>query len=134
MPPHYKLVVCDYYSGLDWVGQAFEVPEVGYGEGVLFEGEVEGEALRKDDGLFEASIIVRSFPIKQIEVDMTRKKGWQVEEDIEGYKAKQRVWDFMDEWKGTKARKVHSELYGKEDNMYLPCPIDMVKDLVASFP
>ncbi len=39
----------------------------------------------------------------------------------------------MDEWKGTKAGKVHDDLDCNEDSVHLSCPVDMAKGLEASF-
>lgn len=39
----------------------------------------------------------------------------------------------MDEWKGTKTRKFHSDLNCNEDSVHLACPIDMAEGLEASF-
>lgn len=65
--------------------------------------------------------MVKGYPIGNIDVD------------IEGYKAKEEAWAMMDEWKGTKAGKVHYYLDCNEDSVHLACPIDMVKGLKASF-
>ena len=39
----------------------------------------------------------------------------------------------MDEWKGTKAGKVHYDLDFKEYNVHLACLIDMAEGLGACF-
>lgn len=64
---------------------------------------------------------------------MDGKDGWHVEEGMEEHKAKDEVWTMMDEWKGTKDEKVHSNLNCSEDNVHFEFLFDMVKVLVASF-
>ena len=49
------------------------------------------------------------------------------------HRTKERVWIMMDEMKGTKVGKVHSDLDCSEDNVHLACLIDMSKDLETSF-
>lgn len=73
MSPHYKHVVPSYCSGLDWVEQAFEVTQVGHGEGDVVQAEV--EELKQQVGLLEASTLVRCCPIGNIEVDMAGKEA-----------------------------------------------------------
>lgn len=68
MSPHCTLVVPSYCLGLDWVGQIVQVAQVGYDEESM-------EALKQEVGLFEVSTLVRSCPIKEIEVDMAEKEG-----------------------------------------------------------
>ena len=74
-------------------------------------------------------MLVMGCCIENIRVDMDEKDGWQDEEDMEDHKAKEEVWTMMDEWKGTKAKKVHSDLDCSEDNVNF----DMVVILGVSF-
>ena len=39
----------------------------------------------------------------------------------------------MDQWKGTKADKVHNDFDFKWDKVHLPCTVDMAKCLEDSF-
>lgn len=52
---------------------------------------------------------------------------------MENHDAKEEVWTMMDKWKGTKAGKVHSDLYCSKDNVHLACVVDMAQVLGVSF-
>lgn len=52
---------------------------------------------------------------------------------MEEHKVKKEVWTMMDEWKGTKAGKVHSYLYCNKINMNLAYLVDMSEVLEALF-
>ena len=73
MCPHYTSIVIANCLGSDWVEQAVEVSQVGYGE--RFVVEVEVEALKQEVGLFEASTLVRSCPTMEVEEDTAVKEG-----------------------------------------------------------
>lgn len=39
----------------------------------------------------------------------------------------------MDDWKGTKLRKAHSDLDYNEDSVHVACPVDMAEGLEEFF-
>ncbi len=79
--------------------------------------------------MLEISILVKGFPIEEVEVDTAIKVGWQAEEGTKEHSTKEREWAMIDEMLGTKVGRLHSDLDYNEDIVHPPCPIDMVEAL-----
>lgn len=68
MFPHYKPVGLNYCSISDWVGKEFDIAWVDYCGVVLV--DMEEKELRQGVGMLEVSILVKDYPIKEVEIYM----------------------------------------------------------------